>query len=333
LRALVKRRFGSPVADGARSVVFAGGAAIAATTEEGVPIGAVFANSPAGLGAAIDLAQREGAQHLYFFCESNSPVIARRAAEFSLAVAVIDPDGDFQTLQPDAPAPEQALPDALRPAAARLAGAGLDVEWEHGVLTGEWLGLEVARAAPDPSGEGFTIHVGVGKHDREATMVMFPDGVPDSFLDQTVATVRELRRPDASAHPANHLAPERWLRAILRRHPGLVGLSRLHAGPSPEPRVDLRARSVAPGWSDEGDGPPVVVACSVGVDPDLVPLAADARVQAPGWVGFPTAAGEPRLRIVVPEGDDHPMVRRLAALLRHPAEVVTVPTDWRQLGG
>jgi hypothetical protein len=334
LRALVKRRFGPQVADGARSIRFAGGAAIAATAEDGVPIGAVFANSPAGLGAAIDLADREGAQHVYFFCELNSPAIARRAAEFALDVSVIDPDGDFQTLEPEVPTPEQPVPDQLWPAAARLSGAGLDVEWEHGILTGEWLGLEVARAALDSSSrDGFTIDVGVGKHDREATTVMFPNGVPDSFLDQTVATVRELRRPDAIPHPANQLAPERWLRAILRRQPGLVGLADVRSGPSPEPRFDLRDRSIAPAWSAEGDGPPVVLACSAGVDPDLVPQAADARRQAPGWVGFVPDGGAPRLRVVVPEGDDHPMVRRLAALLRRPAEVVTVPTDWRHLGG
>jgi len=196
------------------------------------------------------------------------------------------------------------------------------------------LGLEVARATLDSSSaDGFSIHVGVGKHDREATTVMFPNGVPESFLDQTVATVRELRRPEATSHPANQLAPERWLRAILCRRPGLIGVKELRSGPSPEPRFDLRERSIAPAWSGEAGGPPLIVACSVGVDPDLVPQAADARLQAPGWVGFVPHAGEPRLRIVVPEGDDHPMVRRLAALLRNPAEVVTVPVDWRHLGG
>ena len=334
LRALIKRRFGPVVAEGARSVRFGGGAAIAATTEDELAIGAVFADSPTGLGAAIDLAHREGATHLYFFSELNTPAIARRAAEFSLAVSVVDPDGDFQTLEPEVPEPEQPIPERLLPAASRLAGAGLDVEWEHGVLSGEWLGLEVARATPDPSSdEGFVIHVGVGKHDREATMVMFPNGVPDSFLDQTVATVRELRRADAPTHPANQLAPERWLRAILRHRPGLLGLADLRSGPSPEARLDLRKRSIAPAWSSGGDGPPLVVACSVGVDPDLVAQAADARLQAPGWVGFVAGAGGPRLKIVVPAGDDHPMVRRLATLLREPAEVVTVPADWRHLGG
>jgi hypothetical protein len=35
------------------------------------------------------------------------------------------------------------------------------------------------------------------------------------------------------------------------------------------------------------------------------------------------------VRIVVPEGDDYPATRDLVDDLRVPAEIITVPQDWR----
>jgi hypothetical protein len=37
----------------------------------------------------------------------------------------------------------------------------------------------------------------------------------------------------------------------------------------------------------------------------------------------------PQLVLVVPERDDHAYLRPLAAALKEPAEVLTVPDDWR----
>ena len=275
----------------------------------------MFSDSTAGLGSAVDTALREGVEELCFFCETNSPVTARRAAQFRLPVSVIDPTGDFVALGPE-PSPRfPPMPAALDGAAARLRSAGLETEWEHGVLTGEWLGLEVARAVLTPEGPIF--EVGVGKHDRAANTEIYPEGPPDAFLDQAVATVRQLRRADAPPHPANQLAPERWLRAVVRHEPAIVGLGSLEDAPPPVERTDLRERAVAPALA----AGPTVVVCSVGIDPDLVASAADARAAL--------APGAP-LVIVVPEGDDHPLTRRLAAALNDPADVVTVPPGWRE---
>jgi hypothetical protein len=74
---------------------------------------------------------------------------------------------------------------------------------------------------------------------------------------------------------------------------------------------------------EAADGSPVVVACTVGMSLDLVPAAADARAAL-----IPDA----RLLLAVPERDDHPGTRRLAARLVRPAEVVPVPGDWRAAG-
>jgi hypothetical protein len=71
---------------------------------------------------------------------------------------------------------------------------------------------------------------------------------------------------------------------------------------------------------EDADGRPVVVACSVGIDLDLVPTAAEIRqLHAPGA----------RLLLAVPARDDHPVTRRIASRLRDAAEIVTLPDDWR----
>ena len=103
----------------------------------------------------------------------------------------------------------------------------------------------------------------------------------------------------------------------MLREPALVGVDHLerHEGPAARP-------GVKDPWPAVAVGPGVVVVTSVGIDLDLVPFAADARL----------AAGDPsdRLVLVLPERDDHPVTRALAGLLRVPAEVIPVPGDWRR---
>jgi hypothetical protein len=62
--------------------------------------------------------------------------------------------------------------------------------------------------------------------------------------------------------------------------------------------------------------------CSTGIHVDLVPTAADVRLRD---------APDARLVLVVPEGDDHPVNRDLAAALTSPADIVTVKRDWKAL--
>ena len=329
LRALVKRRFGDEVVASARPLTPGGGVGLLAEGPGG-PLAAVFADTPRSLASAIDVAVRDGASQLFFFAELNSRAVARRAAEFSLDVRVVDPDGDFAILTGEAVASPAPLPAELAAVAERFRAAALDPVWEHGLLTGEWLGLEVARATVD---DGLVAYdVGVGKHDREGNRLLYPDGPTPELLAHAVATVAALRRTGQGPHPANLLVPERWLRSVVVERPELVGLVELTPATPAEQREDLRQRGVAPAWGIDRDGRPTVVVCSVGVDPDLVPQAADARLHAPLWPGAPMVApGEWRLVLAVPEGDDHPLTRRAAALLRQPAEVVTVPPEWREL--
>jgi hypothetical protein len=78
---------------------------------------------------------------------------------------------------------------------------------------------------------------------------------------------------------------------------------------------DLRTPWPSPATGLDTAGRPLVVVCSVGVDLDLVPAAADARL----------ADGRgARLLLALTSRDAHPVTLALAAALADPAEIVTV---------
>jgi hypothetical protein len=149
------------------------------------------------------------------------------------------------------------------------------------------------------------------------------DVSPLDQLARAVDIVWQHRRAEAPRHPLNQLVPERWLRAVLVRDPSLIGLSGLRPAEGARPRSNLSDVDVAVAQGTTVGGDPVVVVCSVGIDVELVPAAADAR-----------ALLDPHaeLWLVVPERDDHPVTRHLAGRLQHPARVLTVPDPWRSLG-
>jgi hypothetical protein len=247
-------------------------------------------------------------------------VVARRASQFS-------PPPSIWRVEGRSVAPVDAAP---HPSATSGPGAewerllqehGVEPVLEHGVLYGEVLGLEVARVVASPQG-AWRLSVGVGRHDRRAHEDLLAGGDAGAVLDDVVRTVRSRRRPGAGTHPATTLARERWLRAVVVGNPSLVGARQLRPVAAATPRADLLQPAPAPAVGLDCDGSDLVVVCSVGVDVDLVPAAADARsLHAPGA----------RLLIVVPEGDDYASTRDLAGALREPAEVATVSRDWPAL--
>ncbi len=150
-----------------------------------------------------------------------------------------------------------------------------------------------------------------------------PDQDPTAALRALVERVRIERTADAPGGLMTSVGRERWLRSIVCARPELVGASTLTPVAPPRPRDDLRAMAIAPAVGVGQDGRSIVVACSVGVYPDLVPSAADARA---------LHAPDAELVIVVPETDAVPSTLRLAAALKQPARIVTVPADWVALG-
>jgi hypothetical protein len=86
------------------------------------------------------------------------------------------------------------------------------------------------------------------------------------------------------------------------------------------PRSNVKDAVPAAAVGVDRHGGSLVVVCSTGIDLDLVPMAADVRL---------AHAPDARLVLVLPERDAHPVTRSLAAALAVPAEIVTLPGDWR----
>jgi hypothetical protein len=271
------------------------------------------------LGRAMAWARGNDITDLHVVVNESGGALARRAAAFTHPPVVWAASGDELTqTEPEPLAPPAPLPPELEPYVDVVRAAGADPVVEHGVLIGEVLGLEVVRIVADET--GVDVQVGVGKHDREAQRLVHGDRSPIDALADAVSAVRERRRAGAPAHPANQLAAERWLRRVVIADPALVGAARLEPVAPPRLRDDLRVPNPAPAAGEDAEARPVLVVCSTGIDLALVPSAVDARL---------LDGRDPRLVLVLPEGDDHPVTRDLASALRAAAEIVTVGRDWR----
>jgi hypothetical protein len=281
----------------------------------------VFASDDAdrALGRAMAWSRQTGVDELHIVVTEGAGALARRADAFTRPPSLWWAMGpELHRAEPEALAPPPPLPAGAEPYVELIRAAGADPVIEHGVLIGEVLGLEVVRVVA--TDEGVDVQVGVGKHDREAQRLVHGDRPAIDALADAVRAVRQRRTPDAPSHPANQLAGERWLRSVLVAHPELVGARHLAPIMPAHLRDDLRLPNPAPATGEDAEGTPLVVVSSIGIDLDLVPSAVDDRL---------LDGRDARLVLVVPEGDDHPVTRDLAAALRAPADVVTVARDWR----
>jgi len=271
------------------------------------------------LGAALAWATRAGAGELHVITESGSGILARRAGELTTPISIWH--ADERTLWPAVPEPfppEPPVPaEHLRLHELIVAG-GADPLAEHGVLAGEVRGLEVCRVVDDPVTGEPHLEVGIGAHDREAFALMHGGVTTAESLRRVVTIVEEHRRMDAAPHPFNRLARERLVRWHLISEPSTIGAFTLEPVAPPVPRLNLKdpVPCVAAGRDDAGAS--VVAVCSVGVDLDLIPYAADARLAAEA-TGDVTA----RLVVVTPARDRVKVTEQLAGLLRRPCELAT----------
>lgn len=322
LRALVRSRWGD-VVDSAVPAPFPSGSALRGETAAWV----LAEDHPErALGGALAWALSRDVRELHLLAAGESGTLARRAGMFRLAPMVWPIEGAALASEPASPSPLPAEPP-LDPRAERFRAifeqAGADAVVEGGVLRAEVRGLEVARVEVDDDGPHLA--VGVGRHDRDAHRELGQIQGDEGGLDRLFAVVRavaEHRHEAGAGHAAYHLAGERWLRSVVLRRPELVGAAYLEPVPSPIARTDLRQPAPAPAAGLDTEGRALLVVCSVGVETDLVPEAADA------WL---RDGRRPRLVLVVPWGDDYPALHRVAADLTFPADVVAVPKEWRSL--
>jgi hypothetical protein len=283
------------------------------------------------VGPALAWARKHSLAPLHLLVDdpADAAVVARRAAAFDPAPTVwlalptgpVAVEAGAPVRPHDVPSPEAELFAAL------FRELDLDLVVEHGVVTAEWLGLEVGRLVPaevdgDPGSSRLVLRVGVGHIDQIAGEVVNHDVTDSDALASAAAIVRRHRRADAVPHPLTQLVPERWLRRVVLAHPDLVGATALEPVAPVPGRRNLRERGVAPLVGRDAAGRDLVVVCSTGVDLDVIPAAADARLShAPGA----------RLVVVLPEGDVHAVTVALAAQLAEPADLVAIPGDWRAL--
>lgn len=320
LKGLVRARWGD-VVDRAQEGFLPGGAAFVA---DGTAWVLAEDQPERSLGAALAWVGRQGAgpTDLHLLAAGAAGTLARRAALFTRPVRVYTIEGTtVREAEPEPMTPQPPLDPDAEPMRALFDKVGAEAVVEEGILRAEVLGLEVARVEVGSSGQS-RLAVGVGKHDREAQREVRGDQHGPDELFEVVRLVAEHRVPNGFGHAAYHLAPERWLRSVVVRRPELVGAQHLEPAPPPVAREDLRQLAQAPAAGVDLEGRPLLVVCSVGIDVDLVPAAADA------WLAD---GRQPRLVFCLPEGDDHPVTRDLVSALVMPAEIVTVPEEWRGL--
>jgi hypothetical protein len=275
------------------------------------------------LGAALAWSLQRDAGALHVVVDDAAGLLARRAAEFDVPISVWSIDGrrlvaaDPVPLAPPVPVP----PEHLELVDLITAGGAIPVV-EHGVLRGEVRGLEVCRVVDDPYLDVVRLEVGVGAHDREAFQIMHGDVPTLDALRRVVDAVTSHRTTEVPDHPLNRLGRERLLRWRLEQEPHLVGAATLAPAEPPVPRVrvDDPVPCVAHGVAH--DGSPITVVCSTGVDLDVVPYAADARLAAAG--AGASGVGVGRTVIALPARDLVPVTIRLAALLRQSVELVSI---------
>jgi len=103
--------------------------------------------------------------------------------------------------------------------------------WEHGVLTAEVRGLEIARI------ENGELAVGVGKHDREGHRMANPDADPVVALQSLADRVRLERTADAPQGLMTSLSRDGGCAASCVRTPNS---SAPRSSPSSEPPLPRR---------------------------------------------------------------------------------------------
>lgn len=295
-----------------RSVAFPGGAALLG--DDGLWVLA-DAEPARALGPALAVAHRvQATGPVHLVAEADAGLLARRASLFADPPVVWHVAGtSLERVDPEPLPVAPPLDPRVVPFADLLADAGADPVVEHGRLIGEVLGLEVARVVVDADGP--RLEVGVGRFDREAHALVSSERPTGETLREVVAFVRLHRRHDGERHPLQQLAADRRLRSRLLHEPALVGADHLAPMAPVVEAPDLRTAWPAPATGTDLDGRPLVVVASVGVDLDLVPAAADARL---------ADGRDARLVLAVAERDAHPVTRALAAALADPAELVIV---------
>ena len=275
----------------------------------------------AGLGPALLWMMKNKLQGVNVVVDNPdvAAVLARRAELFELDISVWSVrDNQLVAAVPADVGVNLTAPKEHLMFAPMIEQSGADLVCEHGVLSGEVLGLEVCRVVDDVAdaagGRAARIEIGVGAHDREMFQMVNGRVVTLESMAKVVNTVRAHRMPGAAKHPLNQLGAERLYREILIADPQLVGADNLKRAEPPVARANLKDPLPCVLIGDTS-GREVVVVCSAIVDADLVAFAADARLRL---------SPDAELVLAVAPNNVLPSMQKLASALRKPARFAVV---------
>ncbi|MFM8867478.1 MAG: hypothetical protein ACKOFZ_04260, partial [Ilumatobacteraceae bacterium] len=171
--------------------------------------------------------------------EGDGGIPARRAQALNCELRVWNmQNGTLERAQPAPHLPKVDVPQSHEQFAATIQDCGALPVREHGVLTGEVLGLEVCRVVDTPDGP--RLEVGVGASDRETFQLVNSHRTIEDSLTEVVGIVRTHRSPGAPHHPLGKLAGERLLRHRVINEPSLIGAASLKPAEPPIPRGGMR---------------------------------------------------------------------------------------------
>jgi hypothetical protein len=247
---------------------------------------------------------------------SDADLIARRAQLFDIDIRVwLVADKKVTIAEPAAVLAASQVPQSHEQFADLIAQSGAEVVREHGVLSGEAMGLEVCRVVVDENDNTPRLEIGVGAHDRETFQMLHGKVATLESLVKVVDIVRGHRKSGVEHHPLNRLAAERLLRHRVVVDPQLVAASSMEVVEPPVKRLNVKdaVPCCAVGVSEQGQ--PLVVVCTAVVDVDVVAFAADARVRI---------APDAQLVIATHTNNVTPSLAKLAKSLRNPARFVEV---------
>ena len=287
-----------------------------ALQDSGVWTALIEVSPQRSFGQALVLAARHDAESLDVLVSEESASVARRAQLFEPAPRIWRVDGtDLALAEPSIVAVKDA-PELTAEVESLLDIDDVDVIIEHGWAIAECRGLEVGRVSG--LGDEQRLDVGVGAYDQGAFAVMHPHLTPTDALAEVVGQVMSFRKRGGEPHPINRLARERWVRWELIADPSILGLDKLQAVEPMAERDGIRDVAIASAVGETSAGERVLVACSVGIDLDAVPAAAD----------LADRHETDRIILVIPERDQHPLIRAVAQRSRRPIEFVTAPEPW-----
>lgn len=274
------------------------------------------------LGPVLLWAQKNRLLSIDLFATADAGLLARRAELFDCNIRVwLVNDKVVAPAAPDPVLEISQVSDAHEQFAELIAQSGAQVVREHGVLSGEVMGLEVCRVVEDDlvtdhvGNATARLEIGVGAHDRETFQMLHGKVATVESLIKVVDIVRGHRQSGVEHHPLNRLAAERLLRHRLVVDPGLVGANVLQVVEPPVKRLNVKDAVPCCAFGIETDGAQVVVVCTASVDVDVVAFGADARARI-----------TPRAKLVIATHTNNvtPSLAKLAQSLRDPARFVEV---------